>query len=82
MSFPFDATLKGILGQSPSDLCKPFRLPSIEPATALNVDLSTISAATDVAIGFGDPVQEIVDLNFQGSVNLTGLGRRVKSEAS
>jgi hypothetical protein len=29
------------------------------------VDLSTISAATDVAFGFGEPLQEIVDLNFQ-----------------
>lgn len=32
---------------------------------SLNVDLSTISAATDVAIGFGDPLQEVADLNFQ-----------------
>ncbi|MBI3822468.1 MAG: hypothetical protein HY289_07290 [Planctomycetes bacterium] len=31
----------------------------------LNVDLSTISAATDVAIGFGAPIEEIVDVNFQ-----------------
>lgn len=33
--------------------------------TLLNVDLSTISAATDAAIGIGEPLQEIVDLNFQ-----------------
>jgi hypothetical protein len=65
MSLPFDATLKGILGGSPADLCKPFRLPAIEPAHPLNVDLSTISAATDIAFGFGDPLQEIADLNFQ-----------------
>jgi hypothetical protein len=65
MSHTFDATLKGILGEAPADLRKPFRLPAIEPARSLNVDLSTISAATDVAIGFGDPLQKIVDLNFQ-----------------
>ena len=65
MSLPFDATLKGILNKSPADLRAPFRLPTIEPAKALNVDLSTISAATDVAFGFGEPVQEIADLNFQ-----------------
>jgi hypothetical protein len=65
MSHPFDATLKDIVGQRPTDLRKAFGLPSLEPAQALNVDLSTISAATDVAIGFGDPVQEIADLNFQ-----------------
>ena len=65
MSLPFDATLKGILNKSPADLRVLFRLPTIEPAIALNVDLSTISAATDVAFGFGEPLQEIADLNFQ-----------------
>jgi hypothetical protein len=65
MSHPFDATLKDILGQSPADLRGPLRLPAIEPAQTLNVDLSTISAATDLAIGFDDPMEEIVDLNFQ-----------------
>jgi hypothetical protein len=65
MAHPFDATLKDLVAQSPDDLRKPFRLPDIAPAQSLNVDLSTISAATDVAIGFGDPLQEIVDINFQ-----------------
>src|SRR5437667_10348304 len=65
MSYPFDATLKEILGQAPGDLRQAFGLPAIEPVLALNVDLSTISAATDVAIGFGEPLQEIVDINFQ-----------------
>ena len=65
MSHTFDATLKSILGEAPADLRKPFRLPETEPAQPLNVDLSTISAATDVAFGFGAPLQEIVDLNFQ-----------------
>src|SRR5208282_103296 len=39
--------------------------PSELPARTLNVDLSTVSAATDVAFGFGEPLQEIVDINFQ-----------------
>jgi hypothetical protein len=65
MSLPFDATLKDILSEAPADLCKAFRLPIAEPMESLNVDLSTISAATDIAIGYGEPVQEIVDLNFQ-----------------
>ena len=60
----FDAVLKELF-VSPLALGGPFALPTIQPAVALNVDLSTISAATDVAIGFGDPIQEIVDLNFQ-----------------
>jgi hypothetical protein len=65
MSLPFDATLKELVSQTPADLRVPFGLPDLEPAQTLNVDLSTISAATDVAIGFGDPVQEIADINFQ-----------------
>jgi hypothetical protein len=32
---------------------------------ALNIYLSTVSAATDVAFGVGEPLQEIVDVNFQ-----------------
>ncbi len=65
MPLRFDATLKDILGQQPADLQPAFDLPALLPAESLNVDLSTISAATDVAFGFGDPLQEIVDLNFQ-----------------
>jgi hypothetical protein len=69
MSFPFDATLKGILGNDPADLASAFSFPAIEPARPLNVDLSTLSAATDVAFGFGMPMVEIVDLNFQSGPN-------------
>jgi len=65
MSHPFDATLKEILGHDPADLKPAFAFPDLEPARPLNVDLSTISAATDVAFGFGLPLTEIVDLNFQ-----------------
>jgi hypothetical protein len=38
-----------------------FGLPWTLPAVTLNVDLSTLSVATDVAIGYGDPMQEIAD---------------------
>jgi hypothetical protein len=65
MSQPFDATLKELLAQAPGDWQKAFHLPVLQPATALNADVSTITAATDVAIGYGDPLQEIVDVNFQ-----------------
>src|SRR5438270_12247689 len=65
MSHPFDATLKEIFAPHPDDFAPVFRFPPAKPARALNVDLSTISAATDVAFGFGAPLQEIVDLNFQ-----------------
>src|ERR1700730_14975302 len=65
MSLPFDATVKEILAPQPEDFVPAFGLPTTRPAVRLNVDLSTLSAATDVAIGFGDPLQEIADLNFQ-----------------
>src|SRR5258705_4407760 len=65
MSHRFDATLKDMVARDPVAFVPVFRLPANEPATPLNVDLSTISAATDVALGFGKPLREIVDLNFQ-----------------
>jgi hypothetical protein len=65
MSLPFDATLKEIVAPHPEEFAVVFRLPQVQPATALNIDLSTLSAATDVAIGFGEPLQEIADINFQ-----------------
>lgn len=69
MSYPFDATLKEILSLRPEDCVPVFDLPRTALARTLNVDLSTISAATDVAFGFGSPLEEIVDLNFQSGPN-------------
>jgi hypothetical protein len=65
MAHTFDATLKDLLSPAPEDFASVFALPSGLPATVLNVDLSTLSAATDVAFGFGEPLREIVDINFQ-----------------
>src|SRR2546425_488443 len=65
MSHPFDATLKELFAPRPEDFASVFGFPQLAPVQALNVDLSTISAATDVAFGFGAPLQEIIDLNFQ-----------------
>ncbi|MGL4460712.1 MAG: hypothetical protein ACRC1K_01050 [Planctomycetia bacterium] len=64
MSLPFDATLKSIVAKSPGDFTAAFGLPAGEP-TAVNVDLSTISAATDVALAYGKPVKALVDVNLQ-----------------
>jgi hypothetical protein len=65
VSHPFDATVKNILGPEATDLIPVLHLPANLPARTLNVDLSTVSAATDVAFGFGDPLQQIADINFQ-----------------
>ncbi len=65
MAHKFDATLKDILSPSLDGLVVVFALTPLKPAATLNVDLSTITAATDLVIGFGEPIQEIADLNFQ-----------------
>ena len=65
MPHPFDATLKDILGHHVADLAPLLHLPINLPWRPLNVDLSTISAATDLAFSFGEPLEQIVDLDFQ-----------------
>ena len=60
----FDVTLKEMLSEDAGGFASVFQLPAL-PAKVLNVDLSTLTAATDVALGFGSPLAEIVDVNFQ-----------------
>jgi hypothetical protein len=54
-----------VVRDRPADYETEFDLPRQGPVTPLNVDLSTLSAATDVALGYGEPLREIFDLNFQ-----------------
>lgn len=82
MSHPFDATLKEIVGHSAADFAPVLHLPIHLPTRTLNVDLSTVSAATDVAFGFGDPLQEIVDVNFQSSADAHADARLHLSNAA
>ena len=65
MPHTFDATLKDIVAQYPADFAGVFGLPTNVPTTSLNIDLSTVSAATDIALGFDNPLKEIVDVNVQ-----------------
>jgi hypothetical protein len=74
MPFPFDATLKDIATDYPADFRTVFDGTN-RPVRVLNVDLSTISAATDVAYGFGDPLEEILDINFQSGPDEHLAGR-------
>ncbi len=55
MPLPFDATLKDLARRYPGDYASTFRLGNPSDLHALNVDLSVISAATDVVLGHGDP---------------------------
>ena len=65
MPLRFDAMLKDLARRYPVDYVSTFRLGSTADIHALNVDLSVISAATDVVLGHGDPPKSILDLNFQ-----------------
>jgi predicted transposase YdaD len=76
VSHSFDASLKDIMGQSATDLTPALTLPSDLPSRRLNIDLSTISAATDVAFGYGEPLEQIVDINFQSGPD-AGLDARL-----
>jgi predicted transposase YdaD len=76
MPLRFDATFKDILQKYTRDFEEQLGLIGPEPATLLNVDLSTISAATDFVLGYGDPPVRLVDLNFQSSRDVD-LARRL-----
>jgi hypothetical protein len=76
MPFPFDATLKDIVQDHAAEYAAIFGLPKDGPITPLNVDLSTLSAATDVALGYGEPLQQIMDVNFQSGAD-PGVDRRM-----
>lgn len=67
MPLIFDATLKDIVRTHLPDYDEQLHLPDPPATTVLNVDLSTISAATDIAIGHGDLPVCISDVNFQAS---------------
>lgn len=76
MSLRFDATLKELITPQPAEFAVAFGVATAKPVSALNVDLSTLSAATDVALGIGEPLEEVVDLNFQSGPD-PGLPSRV-----
>ena len=74
MPLRYDATLKDIV-RHPAELAAVFGLPTEEATSTLNVDLSTLSAASDVVLGFGEPLREIADLNFQSGPDANLPGR-------
>jgi predicted transposase YdaD len=65
MPMPFDATLKALVERFQHDYEAMMGLNEFLPLSPLNVDLSTITAATDIALGHGEPPDRIVDINFQ-----------------
>ena len=65
MPMTFDATLKDLVRRHPEDFRAAFRLPKSESITVLNVDLSHVTAATDVVLAHGHPGHGLTDVNFQ-----------------
>jgi hypothetical protein len=67
MAMTFDAMLKDMGRDSPHGFLVAFDRPPVGPVKLLNVDLSTVTAAADLLLGLGEPLKEIVHLDFQSS---------------
>jgi hypothetical protein len=67
MAMTSDATLKDMGRESPRGFLHAFDRPPTMPVKLLNVDLSTVTTAADLILGLGDPLEEIVHLEFQSS---------------
>ena len=67
MAMTFDATLKDMGRDSPRGFLAAFDRPPAVPVRPLNVDLSTVTTAADLILGLGDPLGEIIHIDFQSS---------------
>jgi hypothetical protein len=67
MAMTFDATLKDMGRDSPQGFLAAFDQPPTGPVKLLNVDLSTVTTAADLILGLGDPLTEIIHIEFQAS---------------
>jgi hypothetical protein len=76
MSLPYDAAIKDLVQSYPEDWLAAVGLPAAGPVTAVNIDLSTVSAATDAIFAVGDPPIHYVTFDFQTGRD-AGLSRRV-----
>jgi hypothetical protein len=60
--------LKDLAQAHPGDFLTTFDAPPQLPLRLLNVDLSTVTTAADLVIGLGNPLEEIVHLDFHADV--------------
>lgn len=67
MGMTFDATLKDMGRESPQGFLAAFDRPATLPVKLLNVDLSTVTTTADLILGIGEPLTEIIQLDFQSS---------------
>jgi hypothetical protein len=71
MTMTFDATLKDMGQGSPRGMLVALDRPPVVPVRVMNVDLSTVTAAADLVLGLGDPLEEIIQIDFQSSASAT-----------
>jgi predicted transposase YdaD len=69
MSKPFDATMKDLGRDCPDGFLATFDRPTAEPLAILNTDLTTVTLAGDLILGIGDPLREIIHIDFQAGAN-------------
>src|SRR5438128_554524 len=69
MPMTFDATMKDLGAGHPHDFLTLFDRPATRPLRLLNVDLSTVTTAADLVVGLGQPLQEIIHIDFQSSAD-------------
>ncbi len=69
MTKPFDATLKDLGQDCPTDFLAEFDAPPTGPVSVLNVDLSTVTTAADLILGLGRPLREVVHFEFHASAD-------------
>jgi hypothetical protein len=67
MAMTFDATLKDMGRDSPRGFLATFDRPPTVHVKLLNVDLSTVTMLADLILGLGEPLAEIIQLDFQSS---------------
>jgi hypothetical protein len=67
MAMTFDATLKDMGRDCPLGYLAAFDRPPTLPVKLLNVDLSRVTTATDLILGLGEPLAEIVQIDFQSN---------------
>jgi hypothetical protein len=67
MSLLFDATVKDLAQDSPSDFLQAFDTAPTDPVRFLNVDLSTVTTSADIVFGVGEPLREVIHLEAQAS---------------
>lgn len=67
MALTFDATLKDMARDCPEGFLAEFdRLPSSR-LVLLNVDLAAVTRSADLVVGIGEPMEEIIHMEFQSS---------------